>query len=120
MNPGNAGVGVDVRDCVGQLFGMFLRPLRRTDQALFFRIPAAKVEGAARLPSLRQQTADAVDGFQHGRSPTGGIDSPIDPGVTMIPGDHPLIRKFAAGDFANHVPHRALRVVHLEAHVHFR
>ena len=42
--------------------------------------------------------------LQHGRRPAAGIDGAKNPGIAVIPGDHPVIGKFGAGDFPNHVP----------------
>ena len=66
---------------------------------------------------VAQQGADAVYGLQHGGRPAAGIDGAINPGIAVISGDHPLIGKIGAGDFADHVPHGALGVVHLHSQV---
>ena len=117
-SPGNAGVRIDVRDRVSQLFGMFLGPFGGPDQAFLFPIPAAKVHGAAGLPPLRQQGTDTMHSFQHGHCPAAGIDRSEDPRIAVISGHHPLIGKLAAGDLSNHVPYGAFGIIHLQPHVH--
>ena len=104
---------------MSQLFGMFLGPLSRPDQAFLFRVPAAKHQRPARLPTLRQQHTNAMHRLQHGHGAAPGVDGAKHPRVAMIAGNHPLIGKLRTRDLADHVPHRAFRVVHLEPHVDF-
>ena len=60
---------------------------------------------------MREQRADAVDGFKHGGGAAGGVDGAIDPGIAVIAGDDPIVGVLRAFDFSDHVPDDAALVV---------
>ncbi len=43
------------------------------------------------MPALLEESAEAVDGFEHGGGAAVGIDCAVDPGVAMIAGDDPVV-----------------------------
>src|SRR5579872_1770503 len=93
-------------------FGPFSRP----DQPKFLGIPAAKNHCPLRLPTGFKQLADASYGFKHGGGAAAWIDSTVNPGVAMIPGNHPCVGRLAAVYCAGNVPYCAVLIVLLEMH----
>src|SRR5271163_4776493 len=97
-----------------EMASMTLGPFGRSDETLFLAIPAAKYNSALRLPAGLQQFADSVDGLEHARRAARRINGPKDPGVAVIPGDHPFVGVSRAIDRADHVPDGAIRIVLLQ------
>ena len=91
VRAGDADVGVEVGDGVGEFGGVLLGPLGGADEAFFFGVPAADDDGALGLPALLEQVAEAMDGFEHGGGAGVGIDGAVDPGVAMVAGDDPVV-----------------------------
>src|SRR5260370_29372312 len=61
-----------------------------------------------------------MDGFEHGGGAAIRIDCSIHPGVAMIAGDDPLIRRSRSSYLANHVPDCAVLIVLLQVDLHLR
>ena len=119
VGAGDADVGVEVGDGVGEDFFVLLGPLGGAHEAFFFGVPTADDDGALGLPALLEEFAEAVDGFEHGGGAGVGIDGAVDPGVAMVAGYDPVVflGGAGAGDGADDVPDGAEGDVLLEVHV---
>src|SRR5215468_2951788 len=93
---------------------MLFAPFRRSNQSLLFRVPAGKDNGALWLPPRFQQFADTMHSLKHGGGSAVRVDGSIDPGISVIPCDHPLGRIFSTGNTPNHIPDGAVLVILLE------
>ena len=117
MGAGDAYVGVEVSDGVSEDLFVLLGPFGGADETFFFGVPAAEDDGATGLPTLLEETADAVNGFEHGGGAAVGVDGAVDPGVAVVAGDDPVFGVVGAGDGADDVPDGADGDVLLEVHV---
>src|SRR5579864_4036412 len=97
---------------------MLLAPFSRTDQSLFFPIPAADNYGPLRLPARFQQFAKSVHRLQHSRRAAVRVDGAVYPGITMIARKHPFIGKLTATHPPDHIPNGAELVILFEMHLH--
>ena len=113
----DADVGVEVGGGVGEDFVVLLGPLGRADEAFFFGVPTGDDDGAGGLPALLEESAEAVDGFEHGGGAAVGVDGAVDPGVAMIAGYDPIVGVVGAGNGADDVPDGAEGNVLIEMHV---
>ena len=98
---------------------MLLGPFSRANQPFFFRVPTPENDRALRFPARLQQLADAVYRLQHRRRSAVRVHRTIDPRVSMITRDHPLIGQLRSPHSANHVPDGAELIVLFETHSHF-
>src|ERR1700690_1635976 len=119
IRPGDSHVYVEVGDGAVESAALLLDPFGRADEAFLFGVPTAKDDGAARTPSLKEQSADAADGFKHGGGTAGGIDCAIDPRVAVIADDDPCVRVLRAFDFSDDIPDDAALVILLGDEVNF-
>src|SRR6266571_9210 len=94
------------------------RPIRRTDQTLFFAVPTTDNDRAFRLPTRFQQLADPVYSLEHCRGAAVGIDGTVRPRVTVITRDHPLVGQLATAHAPDHVPDGAEPIILLQMHFH--
>ena len=98
---------------------MGLRPLRRAEESRLLTVPARIHQRALRAPAAPDQRTDRLGFAEHRHLPRERIPGAVDPAVTMIAADHPLIRTLRPADLRNHVvegleaPVRADRKVHL-------
>ena len=119
VGTGYADVSVEVGDGVGEVVFVLFCPLGGAHEAFFFGVPTADDDSALRFPTLLEKDSEAMDGFEHGSGAAVGIDGSVDPGVTVIAGDDPVVflRGIGALDGADDVPDGAEGVVLLKMHV---
>lgn len=83
---------------------VLLHPFCRSDQAIFFSIPACKHDGTLRLPALRKQFAEHTTEFDNDGCSTVGVCSTTnDPGISMVANDDSFVGARAVDD-ADGVP----------------
>lgn len=83
---------------------VLLHPFCRSDQAIFFSIPACKHDGTLRLPALCKQFAEHTTEFDNDGCSTVGVRSTTnDPGISMVANDDSLVGACAVDD-ADGVP----------------
>jgi len=68
---------------------------------------------------LREEVAEAMDGFEHRGGAGVGVNGAVYPGVAVVAGDDPIVflGGTGAGDSADDVPYGAEGDVLLEVHV---
>src|SRR5204863_7645827 len=118
--PGDRFIDVEISDeFFLDIIGEVLAPFGGAGESVFFTIPAADHDGAARTDVTLFEFAKRTRELHHRRSATGRIHSAESPRVTMIAEQHPFVGNFTAANarFDNRVgPHAS---VHVHFHVNF-
>ena len=86
-----------------ELVGMRFRPFGGAEQSGLLSVPKAENDGALRLPTLLQESAETARLF-HQRTRAGErIFGAIDPGVVVVAADDPLVRGDRSWNAHDHV-----------------
>src|SRR5687768_7492861 len=99
---------------------MLLRPLRRSNEAVLFRVPACNHDRALRRPATLERRAKTARHLELRGRPRVGIDSPVRPRVAVIAEDDQLLWLTAPFDSRDDVVDRLQAFIHLNVHRHGR
>src|SRR5467141_730247 len=113
---GDGFIDVEIRDELFlQVIGELLAPFRRAGERVFFAIPTADDDSAARADAELLEFAKRTRELHHGGGAAGRIHAAEDPGVAMIAEQNPFFGKLAAANarFDDGVS------LHAGVHVHF-
>src|SRR4030095_11168402 len=99
---------------------MLLDPFGRAEQALLFAVPCRIDDRPLRTPAALRKLCDGACFFHHRYLAARRIFCAVDPRITMIAADYPLIGSFASGHLRDDVVNRYCVPVEFELEMYGR